>query len=169
MFQRRAKVEFIDAKSYPRVVRGADAAHFVSTLKGEDASRRANRAVLARTSQLRDAVLDYVNALEQAARAGDDAAAFGEAHEIRGLAGTVGLVAAGTVANGLCLYLDALAQRGQSADRAVIMLHVDAIARAARAQDEATRLGGKVAAELASLVAHKLGDDLDIAAERSKT
>jgi HPt (histidine-containing phosphotransfer) domain-containing protein len=165
MFQRRAKVEFIDAKSYPPVVRGTDAAHFVSALKSEDASRRANRAVLARTSQLRDAVLEYVSELEEAARAGNDAAAFEEAHDIRGLAGTVGLVAAGHIANGLCLYLDTLTARGQRADRAVIMLHVEAIARAAHAQDEATRLGGKVAVELAALVARKLGDNLDIAAE----
>ena len=164
MFQRRKKVEFIDAKSYPSVVRGGDAAQFVSALKSEDASRRAARAILARTSQLRDAVLDYVSALERAARAGDDAVAFGEAHEIRGLAETVGLVAAGRIANGLCSYLDALAERGQSADRTVIMLHVDAIARSARAEDEATRLGGKVAVELAALVAHKLGDSLDTAA-----
>ena len=165
MFQRRRKVEFIDAKSYPPVVRGADAAHFVSALKSADASRRANRAVLARTSQLRDAVLDYVSALEQAVHAGDDAAAFGQAHEIRGLAETIGLVAAGRIANGLCFYLDAMAERGQRTDRTVIMLHVDAIARSARAEDEATRLGGKVAVELAALVARKLGDSLDIAAE----
>jgi hypothetical protein len=165
MFQRHKKTEFIDAKSYPPVVRGIDAAHFISVLKSEDAARRADRAVLARTSQMRDAVLGYVSGLEQAARASDDAAAFCEAHEIRGLAGTVGLVAAGRIANGLCLYLYALTGRGQSADRAVIMLHVDAIARAARAQDEATRLGGTVAVELAALVAHKLGDGQEIAAQ----
>lgn len=165
MFQRRDKVEFIDVKSYPQMVRACDAAILVSLLKGADAQRRAGRAILARTSQMRDAVLDYVTGLEQAARAGDDAATFEQSHEIRGLAGTVELVAAGRIANGLCLYLDALMRRGQRADRAVVALHVDAIARAARAQDEATRLGEKVALELASLVAHKLGDPLEIAAE----
>lgn len=165
MFQRRRKVELIDVKSYPPVVRGVDAAHFVSALKSDDASRRANRAVLARTSQLRDAVLEYVAELETAARAGDDADAFTKAHDIRGLAGTVGLVAAGHIANGLCLYLDALAARGQSADRTVVMLHVEAITRAAHARDDATRLGGKVAVELAMLVTRKLGDKFDVAAE----
>jgi len=165
MFQRRRKVELIDAKSYPPVVRGADAAHFVSALKSEDASRRANRAVLARTGQLRDVVLEYVAELEEAVRAGDDAAAFGEAHDIRGLAGTVGLVAAGHIANGLCLYLDTLATRGQGSDRTVVLLHVEAIARAAHAEDDATRLGGKVAVELAMLVARKLSDKFNIAAE----
>ena len=165
MFQRRRKVELIDAKSYPPVVRGADAVLFVSALKSEDASRRANRAVLARTGQLRDAVLANVSALEAAARAGDDAAAFGEAHDIRGLAGTIGLVAAGHIANGLCLYLDALMARGQRAEHAVVMLHVEAVARAARAEDDATRLGGRVAVELAALAAHKLGGSFDLAAE----
>jgi Hpt domain len=165
MFLRRKKVEFIEAKSYPAMVRGADAADFLSALKSEDASRRAGRAILARTSQLRDAVLDYVGALEMAVRAGDDYAIFAQAHEIRGLAGTVGLVAAGNIANGLCLYLDALAQRGQRADRTVVMLHAEAIMRAARAQDEATRLGGTVAIELAALVVHKLGEPVAVAAE----
>jgi len=92
MFQRRDKVEFIDVKSYPQMVRACDAAILVSLLKGADAQRRAGRAILARTSQMRDAVLDYVTGLEQAARAGDDAATFEQSHEIRGLAGTVELL-----------------------------------------------------------------------------
>ncbi|HXL99112.1 MAG TPA: Hpt domain-containing protein [Rhizomicrobium sp.] len=165
MFPRHNKVEFIDAKSYPPVVRACDAASFVTLLKGDDAQRRAGRAVLARTSQLRDAVLDYVTGLERAARDGDDAAAFDRAHEIRGLGGTVGLVAAGRIANGLCIYLDVMRRRAQRADGPVVALHVDAIARAAQALDDATRLGEKVALELASLVAHKLGIPLETAAE----
>jgi hypothetical protein len=156
MFERKPKAEFIDAKSYPAMLRAVDAAQFVALLKSDNAARRADRAVLARTSQLRDAVLGYVGALEMAARAGDDVTAYAEAHEIRGLAETVGLVAAGRIANKLCLYLDIVARRAQSADRTVVTLHVDAIARAARAKDDTTRLGDEVANELAALAAYKL-------------
>ena len=40
----------------------------------------------------------------------------------------------------------------------LIALHVSAIARAARAEDEASRMSDVVATELAALVKHKLGE-----------
>jgi HPt (histidine-containing phosphotransfer) domain-containing protein len=162
---RKSKAKFIDAKSYPPMMRALDAAQFMALLKSETAARRVDRAILACASQLRDAVLGHVSALEAAAQRGDDGQAYAQAHEIRGLAEMVGLVAAGRIANKLCLYLDTAGRRGQTPDRMVMTLHVDAISRAARATDEATRLGDAVVNELEALVAHKLGSAIGMAAE----
>ncbi|MGH6870247.1 MAG: hypothetical protein ACREHE_01970 [Rhizomicrobium sp.] len=157
MFTRKRKAEIIDAKSYPAMLRPVDVSQFVALLKSETAAKRAGRALTARASQLKDAVLDYVSSLEKAAQFGDHAETYLRAHEIRGLAGTVGLVAAGRIANKLCLYLDAAMRRGQTPDRMVVMLHVDAVGRAARATDEATLLGDEVVNELEALASYKLG------------
>lgn len=165
MFTRKRKAQFIDAKSYPAMLRPVDVAQFVAMLKSETAAKRAGRAMLARTAQLKDAVLGYVSSLERAAQFGDCAETYLHAHEIRGLAETVGLVAAGRIANSLCLYLDTCARRAQTPDRMVVMLHVDAVSRAARAKDEATRLGDEVASELEALATHKLSGAVEIAAE----
>jgi hypothetical protein len=165
MFTRKRKAEFIDAKSYPAMMRAIDAPHVLALLKSETALKRADRALLARISQLRDAVLGYVSALERAAQFGDWDAVFAQAHEIRGLAEMVGFVAAGRIANKLCLYLDTAARRGQAPDRMVVLLHVDALIRAARAKDEATRLGDEVVSELEALAARKLSGATELAAE----
>ena len=45
---------------------------------------------------------------------------------------------------------------GKAPESAVVALHVSAIASAARAEDEATRMSEVVAAELAALVNRKL-------------
>ncbi|HTQ13744.1 MAG TPA: hypothetical protein VMH86_07705 [Rhizomicrobium sp.] len=165
MFSRRRKAQFIDPKSYPAMLKPADVAQFVAVLRSETAARRAGRALLARSAQLRDVVLDYVASLEKAAQFGDWAETWLHAHEIRGLAETIGLVAAGRIANKLCLYLDAAAARSQAPDRTVVMLHVDAAARAARARDEATQLGDAILNELEALAAYKLGTSAEMAAE----
>ncbi len=165
MFTRKRKAEFIDAKSYPAMMRAIDAPHFVAALKSQDASKRAGRAMLARASQLRDAVVEYVGGLERAAQLGDMDASYAQAHEIRGLAEMVGFVAAGRIANKLCLYIDTATRRGQTPDRMVVMLHVDAVTRSARATDEATRLGDEVVNELEALAARKLAGTAEMAAE----
>ncbi|HEY2069514.1 MAG TPA: Hpt domain-containing protein [Rhizomicrobium sp.] len=165
MFARKRKAQFIDAKSYPPLMRAVDAAPFAALLRSDTAVKRANRAMLARVNQLRDVVLEYVSALERAAQAGDVPEIFAQAHEIRGFAEMVGLVAAGRIANKLCHYLDTSARRNQTPDRMVITLHVDAISRAARAKDEATRLGDEVVNELAALASYKLAGAVDVAAE----
>ena len=45
-------------------------------------------------------------------------------------------------------------------DTAIVALHVAAIARAARAEDDDVKMGEMVAAELAALVARRLADAL---------
>jgi HPt (histidine-containing phosphotransfer) domain-containing protein len=165
MFTRKRKAQFIDAKNYPAMLRPVDVAQFVALLKSENAAKRAGRAVMARTSQLKDAVLEYVVSLERAAQFSDWSETYLHAHEIRGLAETVGLVAAGRIANQLCHYLDTVTRRGQTPERMVVMLHVDAVSRAARAKDEATRLGDEVVNELEALASYKLSTMNEIAAE----
>jgi HPt (histidine-containing phosphotransfer) domain-containing protein len=165
MFSRKRKAEFIDAKAQPPLMRQIDVAGFAALLRSDVAAKRAGRAMAARIHQLRDVVLDYVGALERAAQTGDNAAIYAQAHEIRGLAEMVGLVAAGRIANKLCLYIDTALRRGQVPDRTVVMLHVDAVSRSARAKDEATRLGEDVVRELEMLANYKLSGASDIAAE----
>ncbi len=104
--------------------------------------------------------------MEAAARSADLVTIFEQAHEIRGLAGNAGLVATGRIANGLCKYLDAIERAEYASDRELVVLHLEAIARAARAEDEATRLGDAVANELAALVDRKLAEINDSARPR---
>jgi hypothetical protein len=116
----------------------------------------AAQVVADKAEDLRIAVLAHVDRITDAACVADPAATYEQAHEIRGLAGNAGLRATGRIANGLCKYLDALGRAGQPPDRELVALHLEAIARAARAEDEATRLGDTVANELAALVDKKL-------------
>src|ERR1700749_1908622 len=97
MFSRKRKAEFIDAKAQPPLMRQIDVAGFAALLRSDTATKRASRAMTGRGHQLRDAVLDYAVALERAAQSGDNAAIYAQAHEIRGLAEMVGLVAAGRI------------------------------------------------------------------------
>jgi chemotaxis protein histidine kinase CheA len=110
-----------------------------------------------RRNELCDAVLQYIRQLENAAATSDVADIFGHAHEIRGLAGTAGMEAAGRIAEGLCRYLDASKIQQSTVDPAVIALHVDAIARASSSAEEAGKFGSRVAVELGALVTRKLG------------
>lgn len=148
--------ETIAVGEYPAMMTPAETAAFLSTVRNPETARRANRVVAAQVGAIGDAVLEYIKRLE-AAVAASNAAQIGQvAHEIRGLAATAGMEASGRIADGLYKYLDAVARAGLIADPTVVNLHSSAIARAARATDDATRLGGKVAAELATLAAHKL-------------
>lgn len=150
-----AKLQIIPPDAYPQMVPKADAAKFTSRLKSRETAIRAAKAVSAHGETLRDVVRGYVDELERAAL--DSAVTFAKAHEIRGLAETAGLHATGRIADGLCRYLDHL--RSRPPEPAVVMLHVSAIVRAARAEDEATRMSEVVAAELAELVNKKLSED----------
>lgn len=156
MFSRKRKAEFIDAKSIPPMMRQIDVAGFAAMLRSENAVKRASRAMTARMNQIRDVVLDYVAALERAGKLGDNGEIYAQAHEIRGLAEMVGLVAAGRIANKLCLYIDTCFRRGQTPDRTVVTLHIDAVGRAARATDEATRHGDTIVTQLEALASYKL-------------
>ena len=142
---------------YP-VFSSADAMRLMRVMRDPETAAQAARIISEKAEELRGAVLDYIDKVEEAARVFDPAAIYEQAHEIRGLAGNAGLIATGRIANGLCRYLDALATANREPEQSVVALHLDAIARAARAEDEATRLGDAVANELAELVDKKLAE-----------
>jgi len=119
---------------------------------------KAERVVIDSADEMRAEVLKYIDRVEAAARASDFGGIYEHAHEIRGLAGNAGLAATARIANGLCRYLDALDRASCTPEGNVVALHLDAIARAAHAEDEATRLGDAVANELAQLVDRKLAE-----------
>ena len=123
----------------------------------------ANRAIDTMTGELRTAVLDLVDVLDEAMREGDLPTAHGAAHEIRGLAGTAGLDATGRIANSLCLYLDGMRDGNAKSDDAIVTLHMGAIVRSARASDDddTKRHSNTVAEQLAALVDRKLAEIKD--------
>ncbi len=148
---------FIAADEYPAVLKGHNAAEFVKKLADPETAQRAARMIELRREALCDAVLDYIRQLESAAATSDLPDIFGQAHEIRGLAETAGMEAAGRIADGLCRYLDTSKEQQSPTDPVVIALHVDAIVRASSSTDEARKFGSRVALELGALVARKLG------------
>lgn len=150
-------VEIIPADTYPQMLPRRDAAQFLNALKSKHVKDRVGHVINAGKHTLSDAVRLASDRLEKLARKGDMEAILAEAYEIRSMAETAGLTASGRIAGGLCLYLNAVARAKTPADPKVVSLHVDAIARAARARDEATRLGTEVASELRTLVLDKLG------------
>ncbi len=54
--------------------------------------------------------------------------------------------------------MDDMDRAGKPLDTTIVALHASAIARAARAEEDDVRMGGKVAAELAALVARRLAE-----------
>jgi len=151
-----AKVQIIPPDSYPQMVSKADASRISRALRSPETLLQGNRVVEDASQGLRRSVCDYVRALEAAA--GDHKKTYEKAHEIRGLAETAGLAAAGRIADGLCGYFDEMDQLDAAPDPEVIAVHVSAIARAAFAEDEAIRMGDVVAMELAVLVDLKLSE-----------
>lgn len=143
--------------AYP-VFSSAVAMQLMRTLRDPQVAACAARIISERAEELRSEVLSYIDKVEEAVRVFDPVAIYEQAHEIRGLAGNAGLLATGRIANGLCRYLDALAVAGHKPEQGVVALHLDAISRAAHAEDEATRLGDAVANELAELVERKLAE-----------
>jgi chemotaxis protein histidine kinase CheA len=127
-------------------------------LRDPEVVAEAVRIITDRAEELRSAVLTHVDRLDNATRQLDLGSVYDQAHEIRGLAGNAGLNATGRIANGLCRYLDAISRAKYPPDHELVTLHLDAIARAAHAEDEATRLGDTVANELAALVDKKLAE-----------
>ncbi|HEY5338857.1 MAG TPA: Hpt domain-containing protein [Rhizomicrobium sp.] len=149
-------VKIIAPHEYPPMITGEGAANFLRVLTSYETAQRAARVIELRRDQLCEAVLSYIAQMEDAASASNLSGIFAQAHEIRGLAGTAGMEAAGRIADGLCKYLSAAADLGSVADAAVIALHVDAITRASSSAGEAGKFGNRVAVELATLVARKL-------------
>jgi hypothetical protein len=150
------KPEIIPAEDYPQMVGKRDAAKMARALRAPETAARGAHAIQEAGPQLRLAVHDYVRELENAL--GNLPLVFEKAHELRGFAETAGLSATGRIASGLCRYFDEMEKLETIPDPAVVSLHVSAIARAARAKDEAGRMSDAVVKELAALVAHKLAE-----------
>ena len=151
---RRAQI--ISSDAYPSLVRKADAVAVANLLRSAHTIARGERAIAEQEPMLRAAVHELVDDLE---RAGKDRTLVAlAAHEIRGLAENARLAAAGRIAGGLCRYFDETRKLGRDADPAIIDLHVGAILRAAHHRDEAARMSGAVARELAVLVNQRLTD-----------
>jgi len=140
---------------YPQVLRKHEVAQFLAHLKSDETTKRSHKAMAASRNTMREAVEDYVRLLDEASRTMDAAALFAQAHEIRGLAEIAGLGVAGRMANGLCLYIDAL--DGAAPDKSTVRLHVEAIQRVVRGEDDGA-IANVVAEELTSLVIRKLGE-----------
>ncbi|HEY4125296.1 MAG TPA: hypothetical protein VGM36_11830 [Rhizomicrobium sp.] len=147
--------EVIASSSYPPVMRKFEAAQFLAHLKSDETAKRSQKAMASSRDAMREAVENYVRLLDEASRAMDTTVTFEQAHEIRGLAQTAGWDVAGRMANGLCLYLDAL--DGLAADQATVRLHVEAIQRVVCGEDDGA-IANVVAEELTSLVIRKLGE-----------
>ena len=154
---KRSRAVKIPPGGYPALPRKV-ALQLLEAMQDPEIIAAAARVIADKAEEMRGAVLGHVESLEQAARAADQARIFEQAHEIRGLAGNAGLIA-----NNLCKYLDALDQAGRQPYQELVALHLEAIGRAAHAEDEATRLGDVVANELAHLVDKKLAEINDSA------
>ncbi len=142
---------------YP-VMPVAAAMQLSRALRDKGVAQEATQVLANSTETIKTSVLDNLDRMEKAAQADDHAKVYQESHEIRGLAGNAGLSAAARIANELCRYLDALLELGRKPEKPVVRLHIGAISHAARASDEATRLGNTVANELAQLVDKKLAE-----------
>ena len=159
---KRSRAVKIAPGGYPALPRKV-ALQLLEAVRDPTVIAAAARVIADKAEDMRFAVLGHIESLEQAARAADQTRIFDQAHEIRGLAGNAGLTATGRIANNLCKYLDALDQAAREPDQGLVALHLDAIGRAARAEDEATRLGDAVANELTRLVDKKLAEINDSA------
>ncbi|MBS0473331.1 MAG: Hpt domain-containing protein [Proteobacteria bacterium] len=158
-----SEAEIVPAEQYPALLSATRRGQAMSLLRSHATLTRANRAIAMRCAELRDAVLDLVDRLRQAALIADWQNVYDATHEIRGLAATAGLPATGRIANGLCTYLDCVARFALSPDPEIVQLHLGAILRSVRTEDDAARHGDTVAQELAALVSRKLGEIKDSA------
>ena len=149
-------VEIIAPDSYPQMLSKPRAARALHSLRAPETAAKAQAAMEAAMPAMRAAIMQYVDEMERAA--GDMAKLFETAHEIRGFAETAGMITTGRIAEVLCRYMDDLTRLGRKLDTTIVALHVSAIARAAKAEDDSVRNGETVAAELAALVAKRLSD-----------
>lgn len=154
--QAPAEAQFIAPDAYPQMMSSRAAADAMKVLRSAQTAVKAQVAIEAHVPPMRAAILEYVEELEAAC--GDMRAVFDKVHEIRGFAETAGLVTTGRIADILCRYMDDMYRIGKPMDTMIVKLHVSAIARAARAEDDDVKMGEVVAAELAALVARRLAD-----------
>jgi len=149
-------VQFIAPDSYPQMLSKPRAARAMHALRAPETAAKAQAAMEAAMPAMRAAILQYVQEMEQAQ--GDTTKLFDAAHEIRGFAETAGMITTGRIAEVLCRYMDDLMRFNKPLDATIVTLHVAAIARAARAEDDSVRTGQAVASELAALVAKRLSE-----------
>ena len=147
------KAQIIPPDAYPPLIRKGDGAAVARLLRSNEVAERGAKAIEDQSDGLRVAVLTLVGELE---KSGDAERIAEIVHDIRGLAEPAGLAAAGRIAEGLCRYFHEIEELGLGPDPAILKLHVTAIARAARHDDEAARMSDQVAKELAVLVGRKL-------------
>jgi hypothetical protein len=148
------QAQLISPDAYPQMLSKQDAAQAMKSLRSSQTMVKAQAAMEAAVPPMKQAILQYVDELEFIGH--DMPKIFDKVHEIRGFAETAGMVTTGRIAEILCRYMDDMDRLGKTADIHLVALHVSAIARAARAEDDDVRLGEVVAAELAALVARKL-------------
>jgi hypothetical protein len=148
--------QYIAPDSYPQMISKQDADRALKTLRSAQTRVTAQVAVEGCVPPMRAAILQYVDELERVS--GDMDAVFGLVHEIRGFAETAGLVTTGRIAEILCRYMDDLRRIDKPLDQTIVALHVAAITRAARAEDDGVAMGEIVAGELAALVARQLSE-----------
>ena len=153
-----ASFEVVPAESYPPLLSPIQRRQAMAKLRSAETLAKASRILAARAAELRDAVLELVAQFEEAMAAGDWPLVYSATHEIRGLAATAGLAATGRIANVFCHYLDSMTQLGLEPEAAVAKLHLDAVVRSARTEDDTARHGELVAQELSALVARKLAE-----------
>jgi hypothetical protein len=148
--------QFIEPDAYPQMLNKPEAARALLNLRSAETAARAQVAMEAAVPPMRAAILQYVGEMEQAGR--DMKKLFAIAHEIRGFAETAGMITTGRIAEILCRYMDDMERADKPLDGMIVTLHASAIARAARAEEDDARMGDKVAAELAALVARRLAE-----------
>lgn len=150
------EAEIIDTDQYPAMLDEEASQAFLTELSLRDTSKRANNALETKRMQISHAVRGYIEALDKAVRDNDLKTMIAQAHEIRGLAANAGLEAVGRLADGLYKYIDTAMRLEAPVDSQVIVLHINAIARASTTASEAKAYGEAVANELNALVARKL-------------
>ncbi|MBA2589028.1 MAG: hypothetical protein H0U98_10425 [Alphaproteobacteria bacterium] len=151
-----SEAHFIAPDAYPQLMSSRAAAQAMKVLRSAETEVKAQVAMEAHVPPMRAAILQYVDELEHAA--GDMLMVFEKVHEIRGFAETAGLITTGRIADILCRYMDDMYRIKKPLDTMIVTLHVSAIARAARAEDDDLKMGEVVAGELAALVAQRLAD-----------
>jgi len=152
--QAPAEAQFIAPDAYPQMMSKQAAAQAMKVLRSAQTSVKAQVAFEAAVPPMRAAILQYVDELE-AART-DMGLVFEKVHEIRGFAETAGLITTGRISEILGRYMDDMLRINKPLDTAIVALHVSAIARAARAEEDDVKMGEVVAAELAALVTRRV-------------
>jgi hypothetical protein len=148
--------ELIQPDAYPQMVSKRDSLRCMQALQSDRVAFKARTAMASYTPMLRDAIMEYVEALEEPGA--DLERVFAVAHEIRNFAENAGMATAGRVAENLCRYMDEMERVKKPVDPAIVILHVAAIARAARAEEDDAKMGDLVTAELNALVKRRLSD-----------